>query len=404
VPAKLRKLERHELLRNDEHLLVLRDPLGISDPVALPKAAGDVLDLLDGTRTAAQIRQSLLMRGKLDVPTCEITELVDSLQNEGMLDDDAFRDRFATILHGFLAAPVLRPRHAGMVYPADPKTLQHLLDDVFGGPGFNHFKTPSVTGVVCPHQPPAGVGSALRKTLDHLPRASDIDTIVLLATDHAPGLLPYVTTDKQLASPLGLAPVSPLCAALERDVPWIRREEIRFRQALSVELQVVLLHHIYGAELPPILSILCGQTALDLGHADEVDSFLAAMERLVCGERVLFWTAAELSHVGPAYGSSIDPNQHRASIEQRDQELIDALLGGRPQQLSRRCQASDPHLGQPSGAAALTTLARLLPGGTRGEQCSYNLLSPPGIDGLIGVAGLKLRARGSWAADRRSAR
>ncbi|MGB1274948.1 MAG: AmmeMemoRadiSam system protein B [Nannocystaceae bacterium] len=395
MPAKLRKLERHELLRDDEHLIVLRDPLGISDPVALPKAAGDVLDLLDGTRTAAQIRQSLLMRGKLDVPTCEITELIAGLQGEGMLDDDAFRDRFATILQRFLAAPVLRPRHAGIVYPADPDALKQLLGDVFGNPSFDHFKQPPVLGVVCPHQPPTVVGSTLRQTLDHLPRARDIDVVVLLATDHAPGLLPYVTTDKQLASPLGCGPVSPLCEALERDVPWIRREEIRFRQALSVELQVVLLHSIYGADTPPILPILCGQTALDEAHADEVDSFLAAMERLLCGSRVLFWTAAELSHVGPDYGSTVDPNQHLASIEQRDQEILEALSRGRPQQLLRRCSDGDPQFGQPSGGAALTTLARLVPVGTRGEKCSYKLMSPPDIAGVVGVAGLKLRAQAS---------
>ncbi len=388
VPNKLRKLERHQLRRGDEQFIVLRDPLGVSETIALPAVAVDILDLLNGQRTPAQVRQSLLMRGKLDVSTQEIADLVADLRDNGMLDDEVFRAKFATILREFLASPTLQPRHAGMLYPDDPTQLGALFDDVFAAP-HKHFGTPAVGAVVCPHHPPTQVADTLRATLDQLPLPGAVDCIVVLATDHAPGLLPYVTTAKKLVSPLGASPVSELVETLCEDVPWVTREEIRFRQATSLEFQVLLLHRIYGASCPPVLPVLCGQTVLSRAQQPQVDEFLAAMERLTSGRRVLFWCAAECSHAGAAFGGRATPADYD-TVEARDRQLLAELVSGRPEQLGQRCREHDPICGRPSGGAVLTTLANLVELGTRGDVCSYKLLTPPGGDGVSGIAGVKL--------------
>jgi hypothetical protein len=138
---------------------------------------------------------------------------------------------------------------------------------------------------------------------------------------------------------------------------------------VSLELAALTLRHLYGDACPLALPIACGPAALR--DDPELDAFLATMEHVLEGRRVLWWISAELSHAGPAYGrpalaptaSSCSPSATwRASTR---------CGPSRPEQLTRRCQDNDELLGRPSGAAALATVARLLPVGYRAELVDY---------------------------------
>ncbi len=395
---RLRKtLERYPLTRDDEDWLVLRDPLGVSEPVALPSEAGPVLDLLDGQRTPAQIRQSLLMRGKLDVPTAEIEALVADLGDAGLLDDTRFRARWQARHEAFMAGPTRPPRFAGTLYPEDPRALRATLSRALPGRRDRLVERSELLAVICPYQPVSEISSLLDRTARQLPQAERLDAIVILGTDHGAGLTPYAATAKRYRSPLHEAPAADeLLGELVEQVPWLTREEIRHRDGHSVELAVCLLHYLYGETCPPILPILCGATALgrDRGAEDlprELDSFLAAMERALGRRRVLLWVSAELGHVGPAYGGPALPPDAAARLERRDRALIDSLLAGRSEQLLRRCRERDDILGRASGSAALVTLARLLPLGYRAELVDYRTHTAPGGEsGLAGLAGIRV--------------
>src|SRR4028119_429916 len=100
---KLRKLDRTVLRRGDEVLVVLRDPLGIAEPAAFPQEATQVLDMLDGQRTAAQVRQSLFLRGRLSLSVEEVHGLVAELSDAGFLDDDRFRGMWESDRRAFIA-------------------------------------------------------------------------------------------------------------------------------------------------------------------------------------------------------------------------------------------------------------------------------------------------------------
>ena len=349
---RLRKtLERYPLTRDDEDWLVLRDPLGVSEPVALPSEAGPVLDLLDGQRTPAQIRQSLLMRGKLDVPTAEIEALVADLGDAGLLDDTRFRARWQARHEAFMAGPTRPPRFAGMLYPEDPQTLLATLSRALPGRPERLVENSDLLAVICPYQPVPEISSLLDRTARQLPPAERLDAIVILATDHGAGLTPYAATAKRYRSPLHEAPAAEeLLGELVEQVPWLTREEIRHSGGHSIELAVCLLHYLYGKSCPPILPILCGATATGQRGADELqtelDSFLAAMERALGRRRVLLWVSAELGHAGPAYGGPALPRDAAARLERRDRSLIDSLLAGRSEQLLRRCREHDDELGR----------------------------------------------------------
>ena len=81
------------------------------------------------------------------------------------------------------------------------------------------------------------------------------------------------------------------------------------------------------------------------------------------------------------------------ALTERDLGCLDSLCAGRPEQFVQRCLENDEQLGHPSGAAALSTLARLLPVGYRSELVQYLTVRPPGPDeGWVGLVGMRFHA------------
>ena len=389
---KLRKLERHRLERDGEALLVLRDPLGVSEPVAFPEAAAPILDLLSGERTPDQIRQTLLFRGQ-HFDREEVDGLLQDLGDAGLLDDAKFRDRWRSMHAEFIAAKTRPSRFAGLLYPADPTELAEHLEGLLGPAKMRLQAGSDLTGIVIPHQPFERCAELLDRTLCGLPEATEIDCVVVLGTDHHPGLTPFTTTDKSFETPLGpVASDRARVAKLSRRIEWIRREEIRHREAVSIEIAAVLLRYLYGSKTPPILPILCGHSALLVGDAGAAaEEFQALCADLSENPRVLWLAVAELGHCGPAYGRPPIEEHTAELLAERDRGILDALARAQLHELQRRCLDDDMTLGIPSGAAVLMTLARLLAVGFRGQLSAYEILSAPGDgDGLLGIAGLRL--------------
>jgi AmmeMemoRadiSam system protein B len=392
---KLRKVDRYAHRREGEDLLVVRDPLGLAEPFGLDAELAPVLDLLDGTRTLPQIRQSLLMGHRLDLPLADLSAFVAQLRDQGLLDDDAFRERWADLHADFLGSPVRPPTLAGLVYPDDPTVLaaalERWLPAIPAGPPRTRPHT-SLLGVLVPHGPLEAVGALLDETLRGLPPPDAIEHVVILGTDHGPGLLPYVTTDKAYVTPRGTLPLATdLQAAVERRVPWARREQLRHRDAISLELAAVLLQHVYGDRCPPVLPVLCGITALvDPEQRPAAERFELALGSLCEGRPVLWWLSAELGHAGPAYGRPPLTEAQRVELQARDAELLAALRTGDEAALVRTTLREHPQ-GPPSGGPTLVAAARMLPPGYRGELVRQTRYAAPGDEpGVVGAAGMRL--------------
>lgn len=371
----------------------MRDPLGLAEPFAIDVDFKVVLDLLDGTKTLAQIRQSLLMRHSMDVPATDLAAFVTSLSDAGLLDDEAFRQMWGDAHADFLEDDTRSATLAGLLYPADPDEARALLRHALPERDDRFLAGTDVIGVVCPHGPPADVAGLWDLTLRRLPPASEIDCVIILGTDHGPGLLPYVGTAKSFATPLGVvASDVAFVEALERRVGWLRREEIRHRDAMSIELAVVALRGLYDDACPLIVPILCGQTVLAPADddGDPAEDLVLALDALAARRRVLWWVSAELSHCGPAYGHAALSDENLSQIIARDGEVLDALAAGRAEEVAVRCAAPHPQ-GRQSGGPALTTASRLWPVGYRAQEICYELAAAPGDQpGKAGRAGLRI--------------
>lgn len=388
---KLRNVERIPLSRDGEAHVALRDPLGIAEPFAIDADFAPVLDALDGTRTLAQVRQSLLMGRNLDVDLDELHAFVAELEAAGFLEGDAFRGRWAQLHDAFFAAPTRMPTLAGVLYPAGAHALRSEMLAAFGA---IEAAGPHTRAVLLPHGPFDVVGPSVAVTLARLPPPTTVDAVILVGADHHPGLLPFALLDKPYETPLGVVPCAEaLGDAMCRRLDWIDREAIRHRTSHSLEWATLYLQHVWGDRVPPCVALLCGAAAItgDTAVHDGVAELVAVLDALTDDTRVLVVVAAELAHAGAAYGRTALDATGLAEIESRDRAVLGALLRGRTREL---LAAADDRLGQgrPSGLPALVVLSELVTG-LRGDLCAYALAPVPGpAAGWAGVAGACFRA------------
>lgn len=387
---KLRKIERFEDVAEGEARLILHDPLGVAEPVAVPLEYAGVLELMDGTRSVGQIRQSLRLRTALCVDREDLEAFVADLSSAGWLDDPVFRDLRSQQVAAFEGCTVRTPRWADVLYPADPERLRADLDAHLGR---TSRTTPDsrTLGVLVPHGPPDLVGNILGRTLRDLPPPEALDLVVVLGTDHQAGLTPVTGTRRSYATPLGDTRLATsLLDALEHRVPWICREELRHGQAMSLELAHVYLQYVYGDALPPVLPLLCGARLLERDSEAAMQMLLGALEALVPEQRVFWYGSAELSHTGPAYGGRPLDAASTVAAEQHDRALLDTLGRGSSSSTSLRehCREASPF--RPSGGAVMAMLVEALPVGFRAEVAAYERRAAPGSrPGHAGLAGVR---------------
>lgn len=383
---RLRQLDRIALTRGEDEMLVLHDPLGIAEPIAVDKEFEPVLDLLAGERSLPQIRQTLLMRP--DAPSCtleELQEFVADLSDAGLMDDDTFRDLWTALHKEFLAQGTRPMSAAGRSYPEDASQFSALLEKL--AQEHPRPRTPRDESLHALWVSPVALMSApdlFAASCTQLPDAPP-EILVVLASEAQRGLLPYALTVNSFETPFG--PVHQdleLVDKLTSQLPWVRREEIRHRLGGGVEFAAALAKQKWGEGCPPMLAISCAPSCIDSENSDG-DDFVEALELALIRHRVLIWASGTLSHCGPAFGGDSHEQE-----EQRDDDegCIDAVLRGAPSTFLRRC-ARTPRA-RASGAAVGYTLTRLLDAGHQSELCGYQRIAAPGeVPGAAGVVGLR---------------
>lgn len=367
------------LERPEGVLVVLRDPLEIAEEVALDAEFIPVLDLMDGTRTPAQIRQSLVFRGGVDVELDDLLAFVTDLSKAGLLEDNVFFKRAERVHHGFLRSQTRAMKGEGVLFDEGATAkIRSALGEV--------ETDDEVCGLLVPHQPLDAAPDLLRAAVSRLPDPETLEAVVVLGTDFHPGNFPVALTAKAYETPLGLVEGAPdLIAAFERRIDWATREQVRHRVGLAVELGALLLRHAYGERVPPTVFVTCGAGLIGDQRESEIEAFLAAAE-VVLPERCLFVGVGELGHAGAAYER---PQMSPASMEQSVHDLLDPLTRGRLVRVEQRLSTAGEAGAPPSGGGVIRLLGRLLPVGYRSEICGYVAHPTAGGEGLAGLASVR---------------
>lgn len=337
---KLRPLDIQHFVQDGQELLLLRDPLALAErSVVIPATAAPILTLCDGTRDVNALRTTLALRFGIRVAPEGLTGLLSALDETYLLDNERAAGAKARALADFRAAPFRAPALAGGAYPADAGALKARLDDYVAQGRAQYGTTTAATatrGLVSPHidyQRGGPVYGAVWDRSRDLVRSADL--VIILGTDHSGGFGKLTLTRQHYATPFGVLPTAQeivdACAAAV-SAPFV--EELHHRNEHSIELAAVWLHYIREGQPCEVVPVLCGSFAhFVAGQADpatdrDIAGLVGTLQAASAGRRVVVIAAADLAHVGPAFGGEPVDIAGAEQLREADAALLATVAAG----------------------------------------------------------------------------
>lgn len=326
-------------------MLLLRDPLGLSGQIAtLPRALGPALALCDGAHTLYGIRAALLVQFRIQVGLDVLAEIVETLDDLYLLENERSAAAQARALAAYRAGPYRPPASAGGAYPADPDELRALLDGYLAQARATHGDAIAplgdARGLVSPHIDYARGGPAYAAVWERAAEAvRAADLAIILGTDHNGGHGRLTLTRQHYATPYGVLPtagevVDAAAAALGEEAAF--GEELHHRSEHSVELAAVWLHHMRGGATCEVVPVLCGSFghfvagAADPATDPGIEALAGALKRATAGRRTVVVAAADLAHIGPAFGGAAVDAAGREALNAADVAMLAPVESGDP--------------------------------------------------------------------------
>ena len=340
--AKLRDIQVHPIQHQGQQMLLLRDPLQLGEgAIAVPRAMGLLLGLMDGTRDEAALEAALQVRAGVRLAPGLLDQLLADLDRAYLLDNERFAEAKSAAAQAYRQAPFrpLTMDGAAFATRADLASaqLQSYMDQL---PQVDaQLQAAPVRGLVSPHIDYQRGGPVYAEVWRAAARAArEAELVIILGTDHqgSPGTI--TATRQSYATPWGVLPtdqevVDALAEALGDEA--IFDEELHHRGEHSIELASNWLHFIRDGEPVSVVPLLCGSFAAFVeGYADPAahEPFARAVDVLwqaMSSRPALVVAAADLAHVGPAFG---DPHGldyiGRAQLRKADERLLETIYRG----------------------------------------------------------------------------
>jgi|DewCreStandDraft_1066081.scaffolds.fasta_scaffold00051_154 AmmeMemoRadiSam system protein B len=406
---KLRPVESRWVEHHGQPMLLLRDPLRLTDQILLlPPTASVVLSLIDGQRDLAAIRAAFQLRTGMTLSLSALEDLVAKLDEALLLETPRYYAARQAALTAFRTAPYRPPALAGETYPADPEELEALLERFIEQAGASaHVGAPVAAwrGVISPHIDYARGWAVYARTWQAASAAvAEAETVVIFGTDHAgsPGSL--TPTRQRYATPWGAletdcAAVNALAEALSEERAFA--EELHHRYEHSIELALVWLHFWLRRAGRDgscrIVPILCGsfhpytQGERCATQEPTFEQAAAALRDATAGRRTLVVAAADLCHVGPEFGD-IQPlgPVEKILLKQHDMAVLETICSGDADAfLAPLVEEQDRR--RVCGLPPIYMTLRLL-GSSRGEVVAYDQCpAGAGNGSVVSIAGVLLR-------------
>jgi AmmeMemoRadiSam system protein B len=337
---KLRSVHAQPTVYRDQPALQLQDPLSVSDQtVIVPENLVPILYFCDGTNDLDMLRASLAKHSGLLLTPQQVAQVIQTLDDALLLDNERFAQAQQKALDDYYAAPYRQPALAGHSYPASATALHAYFDKLIAETTVNGTPVDQVRGVVSPHIDYRRGGPVYAQTWACAADAiAQAELAVVFGTDHNGGPGRITLTRQPYASPFGACPID--MAVVDAVVDAIGAEaafaeELHHRQEHSIELAVTWLHYGLGQRQIPIVPILCGSFGAHVHRGSDpaadpvITATLHALRAATAGRRVLWVAAADLAHMGPAFG---DPEPldlpTRAHLQAADERLLQTIIDG----------------------------------------------------------------------------
>ncbi|HUK42564.1 MAG TPA: AmmeMemoRadiSam system protein B, partial [Candidatus Acidoferrales bacterium] len=280
----------------------------------------------------------------------ELRKFLDTLDQHYYLASERFEGYQAAVVREFRSLPTRAAAHVGGVYKSDAAGLNVQLTGYFSSPEGPGLPAPNNGGpvpraIVAPHIDFHRGGPAYAWAYKSLAESEGADLYILLGTSHCGGRNPYILTQKDFATPLGIVPtdkwfVQKLQEQCSED---LFADEYLHRGEHSLEFQVVYLKYIAqrraemtGQEekpfkIVPILvssfhSLMLSRTLPE--KSSPVGKFLNALRERAEQDtrRVCFIAGVDLAHVGQQFGDREPVTEDFLKwVETEDQRLVERL-------------------------------------------------------------------------------
>ncbi len=378
MKPKMRALEVVPLEHNGQECLLLRDRMGFSPDVVLPRDLGPLLALFNGRRTVEEIFAEYERIGGESLPQWFQEKLLRELDERLLLDSPHFQTVREDTLRDFANEPLRDAASAGLSYPDEPQQLGALLDGFFGRAARLKIDTPQtppgrVRGNVVPPLDftRGGPGGALA---EQPLCGGGFDVLVVLGIAHCGVRYPFCATAKDYDTPLGLCRTDAefVAALQERVGERLTVEQFAHKNEHSIEFVAVFLQHIATLQNTRIVPILCGgfhdetrSGASPDGNPD-IHGFIEALREVTAqweakGQRVGFIASVDGAHVGSQFGDDTPLTPQRLKeIEAADRDFFACAEAGDAEAL-HQAMARDQNARHVDAHPALYTLLKAFP-------------------------------------------
>ncbi len=339
---KLRDVEIQPIQHRGQAMILLRDPLRLGEAaIAIPQPLAPLLGLMDGTRDEAALQAAFTIRIGMRLAPGLLSKLVADLDKAYLLDNERSAAAIAAILKVYREAPFRPMESAGSSFPDDPAEaaakLQGYVDAL--APAAAGQETGPVRGAISPHIDYQRGGPVYAEVWRAAAQAaSDAELVIIFGTDHQGSNGALTLTRQSYATPWGVLPtdhalVERLAEALGSEAAFA--EELHHAHEHSIELAAVWLHFVRSGRPVALLPILCGGFGgFVAGEGDPAiyepfNALLEVLRAALGARRVLAVAAADLAHIGPAFGDPYGLDfVAKAQLRNADDRLLAAVYAG----------------------------------------------------------------------------
>jgi len=399
--ARLRLIDIRPYSQDGRPCLLLRDPLQLCDQaVTIPQQLAPLLALCDGTRDSKVLSAALAVRYGIRVEPDVMDQLVDAFDEALLLDNERFAQAQEQALNDYRQARFRPPSSAGQSYPADADELDRLLHrylDAVSEDDDYEIDAGDIRGLVSPHIDYMRGGLVYARVWKRAERAvQDADLVVLLGTDHMGGGSTITLTRQNYATPFGILPtardaVDQLADVLSPQVAFA--DELYHRREHSIDLAAVWLHFMREKRECEVIPILCGSFAHFVGGDENpasdptLNGVIDALRQVIDGRQALVVAAADLAHVGSAFGGRPLNVASRVQMQSADYRLVELMCAGDAEGFFAAVKDDGDQYNVCGLSPIYLTMRALAP--VRGEQIIYDRC-PADQDGtsLVSICGV----------------
>ena len=199
---RLRPLEAYLPPDSEDGAVGVRDPGGLSEmDLILPGPMLYIMELMDGTRTCAEICEKFLAEVGQPLPVEALLSLLKHVERAHFLEGPGFDAYYASLMNEYRSKPVREILPGSALEILDES--EALFDDALAEAKGVELGGP-IVGLVAPHLDYPRGRPCYAQAYGTLRERAIPERVVILGTNHCGQAMSVVVTAKDFATPLGV--------------------------------------------------------------------------------------------------------------------------------------------------------------------------------------------------------